>query len=241
MRRRGVLLVMVTVALLTVAAPPASAEWFADLYLGGAFTAYNDLTAQFGTTLQVLEDVEYDAAFVGGARFGYWFPRPIYDRLGLGLAVDVSHFQPDIDSQVVDGTQTVGGVGASGEFTVFPIDISVLALSLDLMLRWPVLPSPQFPNGRLHPYFAIGPAVFFTEAEDSANFIPGNQSDSDTAVGFKMTTGVAWSLTRNLAVFGEWRFTYFSPEWRFSDGGAPGTVETDISTFHTLVGVSFRF
>ena len=45
MRRRGLLVFVVIVALLTLGAPDASAEFFTDLYLGGAFTADNDLDA----------------------------------------------------------------------------------------------------------------------------------------------------------------------------------------------------
>jgi outer membrane immunogenic protein len=124
---------------------------------------------------------------------------------------------------------------------VFPIDVSVIALGLDVMLRWSLLPSYDFPDGRLHPYLSVGPAIFFTEAEDSTNFFPGAQSDSDTSLGFKMGAGVTYLITRNVGIFGEWRFTYFSPEWKFNDLGESGRLETDIDTFYMLVGVAFRF
>jgi outer membrane immunogenic protein len=241
MRRRGLLVFVVIVALLTLAAPEASAEFFTDLYLGGAFTSDDDLDAQFGTTLQLLEDVEFDDALVLGARVGYWFPRPLYDTLGIGLALDVSYFEPDIDAQTVFGSQVIGNFVSVGDFVVFPIDVSVIVVGFDLMLRWGVLPSYDFPNGRLHPYFSIGPAVFFSEAEDTTNFTPGGQSDSDTSVGFKMGAGLTYLITRNVGIFGEWRFTYFSPEWKFNDLGESGRLETDIDTFYMLVGVAFRF
>jgi opacity protein-like surface antigen len=241
MRRRGLLVVAVLLAQLTAGPVPAAAEWFADLYFGGAFTLYDDLTARFGSTFQNLEDVEYDDSVIFGGRVGYWFERPIFDRLHVGLGVDAFRFEPDVDFQTVDGTQAIGGLATSGTFTVLPIDISVVAVSLDLMLRWPVFVSPEFPRGRLQPYLAVGPAVFFTEAEDSGNFAPANQSETDTTVGFKFGAGVAWHLLRNLAVFGEYRFTYFSPEWNFSDNGASGKLEADISTFYFLVGLSLRF
>ncbi len=241
MRRRGRLVAAVTVLLLALWARPASAEWFFDLYLGGAFTAYNDLTSQFGSTFQDLEEVEFDGSFVGGGRFGYWFDGPLVGRLNIGVGVDVSYFETNIDSQTVDGSQVFGGFGLSGQFFVAPIDISVVAVGLDLMLRWPLMASQEFPRGRLFPFFAIGPAVFFTEAQDSANFDPGNQTDHETTVGFKIGGGVTYLLTRHFGVFGEWRFTYFSPEWHFTDNGISGKVETDISTFHFLVGAAVRF
>src|SRR5512145_2125369 len=141
MRRRGLLVVAPILAQLTVAPVPASAEVFFDLYFGGAFTLYNDLDARFDQTFQFLEEVRYDDSIVGGGRIGYWFERPIVDRLNFGLALDVFHFTPDVDFQTVDGAQTFGGVALAGEFAVFPIDISVVAVSLDLMFRWPLFPS----------------------------------------------------------------------------------------------------
>ncbi|MGH7311138.1 MAG: outer membrane protein [Candidatus Rokuibacteriota bacterium] len=241
MRRRGLLVVAAILVLLTVVPVPASAEVFFDLYFGGAFTFYNDLEARFGSTFQGLEDVRYDDSILGGARLGYWFERPIIDRLSFGLGVDVFHFTPDIDFQTVDGVLSAGGVALAGEFAVLPIDISVVAVSLDLMFRWPLMASPAFPRGRLQPYLTVGPAIFFSEIEDSDNFAPGGQSDSDTTVGFKFGVGLAYHLHRNLAIFGEYRFTYFSPEWNVSDLGEQGKLETDITTFYLLVGLSLRF
>jgi opacity protein-like surface antigen len=234
-------MVAVVGLLLALWARPASAEWVFDLYLGGAFTSYSDLESRFGSTLQLLEEVEYDASLVVGGRFGYFFDRPLVDTLTFGIGVDVSHFQPDIDSQTTFGSQSVGPLLLFGDFLVLPIDISVISVGLDLMLRWSALASPQFPRGRLHPYFTIGPAVFFTEVEDSGNFAPANQTDHETTVGFKIGTGIAYNITRNFAIFGEWRFTYFSPEWSFTDNGESGKLETDISTFHFLVGAALRF
>ncbi|HEY7363155.1 MAG TPA: hypothetical protein VIE37_03530 [Methylomirabilota bacterium] len=242
MRRRGLLIVAIVLALLLSLAPgPASAEVVFDLYFGGAFTAWDDLSARFDQTFQILEDVGYDDSIIGGGRIAYWFDRPIVDRLTFGIGLDVFHFTPDIDFQTVDGAQTFGGLTLAGEFAVFPIDISVVAVGLDLMVRWPLMPSRDFPRGRLQPYLTAGPAVFFSEIEDTDNFSPGNQSDKDTTVGFKIGTGMVWYLVPNLAVFGEWRFTYFSPEWNVTDNGVSGKLETDISTFYLLVGLSLRF
>jgi Outer membrane protein beta-barrel domain len=234
-------MVAVVGLLLALWARPASAEWFFDLYLGGAFTGYSDLDARFGDTFQELEDVEYDAGLLYGGRFGYWFDGPLPGRLNIGIGADVSRFDANIDSQTVDGSELVGPLLLFGEFLVLPIDISVIAVGLDLMLRFPVLPSPAFPQGRLHPYFTIGPTVFFTEVEDSGNFSPANQTDHETTVGFKIGLGVKYLVTRNFGFFGEWRVTYFSPEWNFSDNGVSGKLETDITTFHFLVGAALRF
>lgn len=78
-------------------------------------------------------------------------------------------------------------------------------------------------------------------ADDSFNFSPGNQTDSDTSVGVKLGTGVSWLFTRNIGVFGEYRYTHFGPEFTFRDNGTTANLSTSINTHSLLVGVTFRF
>lgn len=61
---------------------PVSAEWFADLYIGPAFT-------QSETAGGVR--YRFDNVFSGGGRAGYYFESIPW----LGLGFDVSHYQPD--------------------------------------------------------------------------------------------------------------------------------------------------
>ena len=153
---------------------------------------------------------------------------------------DPAHW-PDIGSQMVSGTPNIGGVLFLVLFDLRAIDISVTGVSLDLMVRGRVLPSQEFPRGRLQPYFTVGPTVSIAEAEDSPNFDPANQSESDTAVGVKVGAGVAWNILKHVTVFGEYRLTRFSPDFRFSDLGFPATMETDVNTHHFVGGIGFRF
>src|SRR5262245_64893425 len=91
MRRTGLLVVAVTVLVLTLWAGPASAEWFLDAYFGGAFTFINDLDSKFGSTVQFLDDVEYDASFLVGGRVGYWFDRPLGGKDRKSTRLNSSH------------------------------------------------------------------------------------------------------------------------------------------------------
>src|SRR5437867_2433055 len=122
------------------------------------------------------------------------------------------------------------------------LDLAVWVIGFDAMLRYPLMKSPEFPNGRLQPYVTIGPAIFVAHAEDSRNFEPSNQSDTDASAGVKVGGGVAWQFTKNIAMFGEYRYTHFSPEFTFRDD-VRGNAElsTDVNTHYLLVGVSFRF
>lgn len=224
------------VAILVCLATPAVAwaEWFADLYLGAAVTESADLeiTAPAvapGVTI-VFQDVEFDTSLEYGGRVGHWFEAvPV-----LGLGLDLSHFEPDIGRQ--DVTATV--IGAD---TLARIDASITILSVDVMLRWGFLATPELPRGRLQPYVTVGPAVVFSRIRDTTTLDPPRQSDSDTSVGVKVGTGLAWQLHRAVAVFGEYRFTRFSARFRVSDHGASETIDADVSTHHVVGGVSFRF
>jgi len=236
-RAKALLLVTVTVACLAVAAP-ASAEWFADLYLGGAFTEKHDVDTNFPTIGRQVTtlDVSFNNSFAGGLRGGYWFP---FDLAGLnfGAGLDFSHFAPNVSRQ----TRTFcARFCVNGEFE--DLDLSVFTIGFDAMLRYPFLKSPQVPNGQLQPYLTVGPAIVVAHAEDSQNFEPSNQSSTDTSVGVKLGAGVAWMFTKNIGIFGEYRYTHFSPEFTFRDdvrGNA--NLSTSINTHYLLIGASFRF
>ncbi len=235
LRRTSPLLVLT--AVLTFAAP-ASAEWFGDLYLGGAFTAKHDVDTNFPTTggLVTTQDVTFDKSLLGGIRGGYWFPFAL-GPLNLGVGLDISHFAPNVGRQ----TRTFcSRFCVSDQFD--DLDLAVWVIGFDAMLRYPLMKSPEFPNGQLQPYVTLGPTIFVAHAEDSRNFEPSNQSDTDASVGVKVGAGAAWQFTKNIAVFGEYRFTHFSPEFTFRDDvRGSATLSTDVNTHSLLVGVSFRF
>lgn len=228
-------------------------EWFADLYLGGAFTERADVTIKsedvnlpsFQNVRADLEDVKFDDFVTFGLRVGRWFER-VPD---VGLGIDIYHFGPDIGRQTVLSSASAEltgeifdapikiGAGVRGETTIPDLDIpsTIGVSSLDVMLRRRVLRSPDFPHGRLQPYLSAGPAILFTDAKPKVT------------VGVKVGAGLAWQLHENLALFGEYRFTHFSPE--VDTGGVrigpietgDLEVETQINTHHVLTGISIRF
>jgi opacity protein-like surface antigen len=222
-------------ACLVVAASPAAAEWFTDLYLGGAFTEKHDVDTNLPSGQTVL-DVKFDDSFAGGIRGGYWFPFDL-GPVNFGVGLDVSHFRPDVGQQ----TRTICGAScvSSG---IADVDLSVWTIGFDAMFRFPLLKSSQFPHGQLQPYITVGPAIFVAHAEDHGNFAPPHQDDSDTSLGVKVGAGVAWQFTKLIAVFGEYRYTHFSPEFTFDDNTLGSTnLSTSVNTHYLLVGASFRF
>ena len=232
--RRGFVL-LVVLACVAVPAGPASAEWFADLYAGVAFTDSRTIDDVEPAALFRLKDVDFDKSATFGGRVGYWFDAMPY----FGLGIDAFHYEANVSKQRIIECDSPTPCGPD---TLVPRDITVTAVSFDLMGRWPLLKSSEFPMGRLQPYATVGPTVFHSRLKDTTHFVPPNQSETDTTFGVKVGAGVTWLLLRNLALFGEYRFTHFGPTWNnITDGTTWANVETMLNSHHLIFGLSFRF
>jgi hypothetical protein len=97
LRRALVVIGSVVAVCVGLAAPIASAESFADLYLGAAITEI------------------FDTSFTLGGRVGHYFERLPW----LGLAFDASFWQPDAEL-------TVNGLGTLGEIDLTVVPLSAL-------------------------------------------------------------------------------------------------------------------
>jgi len=209
-----------------------NAEWYADIYGGGAFTTrHNTKTALPGFTVTA-HDVKFDTSGTVGGRTGVWLDRIPW----LGMGVDVFHFQPTIG-----GGQTleITAPGLSTTATTQTIDVSVLGLGFDVLrLRLPLLQGEDYPQGRLQPYLTAGPALFWTRLKDTTNLPPpANQSDTDMSVGVKVGVGASYQLTHLIGLFGEYRFTHFQAQHDFA---GPVQLSETFNTHHLIAGLSFR-
>ena len=208
-RLRLVLVTALVALAVTVSAPAlARAETFLELYGGGAFPLDSDTTIS-GPGFVLIGESSYKESFVVGGRGGYYFEGGVP---WLGLALDVSYFKADIDLPS----------GAKNE---------VVPVSLLLMLRAPLVQSPAFPRGRLQPYVGIGPSFVYSKSKD------GTASDTSFDLGFDFRMGLAWMLTKNVGLFGEYRFSYVQPDYDLNGE----QVEPDFSVNHLAVGLTFRF
>jgi opacity protein-like surface antigen len=208
MRRKLLFVSLLVAAVVAGTSRYAAAEVFLDAYVGPAFTSdgkFNNGPAASATT-------KFDTVVSGGARIGYFF-LPF-----LGIAFDVSHYQPD------------GDFGSAG--SGFSFDSRVTALSFDLMGRLPLLVSNNFPNGQLQPYVTLGPGVYFSHIKISPN--PGfGSKDSDSSAGIKVGAGATWMFTRNIGLLAEYRFSHFT-------GDLLG-FDQDFNTHRVQIGATFRF
>jgi hypothetical protein len=198
--------------LVLVAARPASAEWFLDLYGGGAFT--QDADVRFPGGVSVDDTVKFDSVATGGVRLGYWL-----EALGLpwlGLAFDASYFGPKSSGSGLDAR------------------LEVVPLSALVMLRAPLFRNPAFPNGVVQPYVGAGPSFFITDVKIDTP-TGEERSDAQAEVGGDLRGGIAVMLTPNVGLFVEGRYTFFQT----NPGGQ--NIEFDVETFHALGGLTLRW
>jgi opacity protein-like surface antigen len=224
---------------------PAQAEFVGELYGGGAFTDKANVTdtSSLGATA-TFQGIKFDASGTGGGRFAYWF-----DEVGsigaFGMGLDIFTFRTNVNQQTVSRTITAPGVQINGIGTIRPINISTVGIGFDLLrFRLHLEKSEEFQNGRVQPYFSVGPALFITDLSDTTNYRPVNQSKNNAVVGVKVGAGLNVYVTKTLSLFGEYRFTHFATEGTFQSTTPPAsqeTLRTDLNTHHLVGGVALHF
>lgn len=224
---------LVTVTVLVSTPDLVSAEWYADVYGGGAITTRHNTGSVLPGFTVTAHDIQFDTSGTVGGRTGVWF-----DQLPwLGVGVDVFHFRPTIA-----GGQTVEitAAGLNGTVTIQTINVSVVGLGFDVLrLRLPLLQGDDYPQGRLQPYGTAGPALFWTRIKDTTNLAPpADQSNTDMSVGLKVGAGLSYQVTPLLGLFGEYRFTHFQAQHEFA---GPVALRETFNTHHLIAGLSFRF
>ena len=240
--RTAIVAAVALAAVLAWAPRPAAAEWFADLFAGVSLTQdadlrLNDKAIGPGT----FEDVEFDAALSWGGRFGRYFDALPF----LGVGVDYFQFSPYIGPQSASfhGCIYQDGCGGAGKGGPGSFDVTVHSISVDLMLRLPLLKSEEAPQGRVQPYLTVGPPLFITTITPR-NTLSFKNQEGDTAItfGFKAGAGVAVQVASNLMLFGEYRFTHVSPDVDLRDANLARTgLGTDLDTHSALIGLSVRW
>ncbi|HWS16320.1 MAG TPA: outer membrane beta-barrel protein, partial [Candidatus Methylomirabilis sp.] len=209
----------------------AVAEGFLDLYGTPSMNATADVrvseTRTSGTT-SAAASIDLSSSKEFGARFGAWFPPYNW----VGLAMDVGYLQAE-------------GPG---------VDITALPLSLLFALRAPLFGTPDLPGGRLQPYAMAGVTFYKLDISvqldgmggSSTNWSwPGVTNSDDKVIGPYLSAGVAWQPARNLAVFGEYRYSTFDVGYDTTDSwifpSMRGRVDATVDSSRLLFGISYRF
>lgn len=106
-----------------------------------------------------------------------------------------------------------------------------------VLLRVPLLADPEVPTGRLQPYVGGGPSLVATRVKLDAPVLGERFSDTVAELGADLRAGLTFMLTRNVGVFAEGRYLFFTTK----PGAASFGVDLDIETFQALAGVTLRF
>jgi opacity protein-like surface antigen len=241
-RRVAALIAVIIASVIGASYRPAEAEWFADLFAGvsmsqSADLRLNDKAIGPGT----FDNVEFDNALAWGGRFGRFFDAVPF----LGVGVDYFQFTPYIGPQSArfHGCIFPDGCGNSGKGGPGSFDITVNAVSVDLMLRLPLLKSAEAPWGRVQPYLTVGPPLFITTITPrNTQSFKNQDGDTDLSFGLKAGGGVAVQIFKNLMLFAEYRFTHVSPDVELRDANLSRVrLGTDLDTHSALVGLSVRW
>jgi opacity protein-like surface antigen len=219
------------VAVMTPVTDGARAEGFVDIRVGGAVTQDTDGTAKIGPAggppqLVSSTTVKFEAGVSVGVRGGYWLNSVPW----LGLAFDLSYFDPDEDASE-------------------PVKFGVFPISGLLMLRYPLLKDSDYPRGRLQPYAGVGPGAFVTTARLDGNPAGTEVSiDTTVAAGLDVRGGVnflftGWESPGSLAIILEYRFTHFEPsDFKGNLGDLRIDLESDQwNTHHIVAGLGWCF
>jgi opacity protein-like surface antigen len=209
----------ILVCLLVVAAIPAFAEGFLDIYAGPSFTDTANITVNSDTN-SASRKIGFSNELTNGIRGGYWFAKLPW--FGVAGDFSIQHAR-----------------SASAKFDLSPICAMVL-------FRVPIAADEEIPQGRVQPYAGIGPSIslYTYGAVDSGP--PLNHTNSwDPALGFQAPAGIAVQLAQHLALFIEYRYTFFDVRIRDSGSIFSSTdtkkIRASLSGHNLLLGVSFRF
>jgi len=205
--------------LLVVTAIPAFAEGFLDIYTGPSFTDSANITVSSDTN-STSKKVGFSNELTHGIRGGYWFAKLPW----FGIAGDFS---------------SQHARSAHAKFDLTPICAMVL-------FRIPIAADKEIPQGRVQPYAGIGPSIsLYTYGAVDSGPPLNHTNDWDPAYGVQAPAGIAVQLTRRLALFSEYRYTFY--DIRIRDSGSifssadTRKIRASLSGHNLLFGVSFRF
>jgi opacity protein-like surface antigen len=231
---------VLAIACIVLGGGPASAEWFGDVYAGGTLTTDHDLEVRDAAGRSTFQDVEFETGLAYGLRVGRYFDSVPF----VGVALDYYNFSSDVGGRGFqrNGCSLVGGC-ASGPDRVGRLAVDTMALSLDLVLRLPLIKTAAEPNGVLQPYVSAGVPVFLTTVTPRTSSKFRNHDDeTDVSFGYKAAAGVAFRVFKNLYAFGEYRFTHTEVDVDLNSSvQGRASFETELNTHAVVFGVSARW
>ena len=219
-----------------VATQALDPSFMIELYAGGgsgssATKLFRELrpfnSALFNTDIRA-----YTEPYVlGGLKFGYWFnPRGTYGIAALpdwmkyvGVYTDFSYQKLNYGNST--GAWSVPNLNLRGHLGVDSSG-SLITWALMFAARYGFMPDSVVPFGRLQPYIAAGPAIFFSNQDPTFNLqtvnganlgIGFNPADrSSINIGLAAESGLRYFFNKSISVQASFKYRYFAPKYTHS-------------------------
>lgn len=203
----------VVLAGLAIAVPRAlHAERYVAVMGGTAFTqskktdtrlSVNGATILDGT----FDDVDFRNSPLVGGKAGYFLNYPVLGG-NFGAELEFYYTEPNASRQTVTFTGTFMGAPSSFPLSVQHADFEVYTVALNVLYRYPVFTSPEFPFGRFQPYVGVGGGAFISTMYTRTSPLDHNRyiHDTDVAPGLQVIGGLKAFLMKHVAFFAEYRY-----------------------------------
>jgi len=218
----GLSSVAVGILSLTLFSLPVQAEMYVAGQMGVSLpNSFSNVNGVGNNTGLTASDLSLQNSVIYGAKLGYYFDSIKW----LGIETEVFNSTPHLKQQNVTVNPGAFNVNVPGQ------DVRVL--------NWaPINVVVRHQMGHFEPYAGIGLGLFFAHVKESQT----GESSSSTRPGLNTQLGARYLVTKNVALFGEWKYNYAS--FNFS-GSAPtqatGGFEGNYSAHILAFGVGYHF
>lgn len=173
----------------------------------------------FNQHFTVLDGAYGNSKTLGG-KIGMWFPGTRrFSAVDLGVELDVTNYQPDIQAGTRRATGTANGVPVVASTRGANTDVNSTILAVNGLVRLPMYVSPEFPHGRLYPYVGGGIGM--------QNSSYGSDGRAPHDLALQGLAGLHILLTRRVALFAEYKFTHAQQTFTF--GSQDQTINFNVS------------
>jgi opacity protein-like surface antigen len=166
-------------------------------------------------------NLDLKTSFMYGAKLGYYF-----DSLKwLGVETEVFNTTPHVKEQAA----TCTGPGCAGL-------VSSPTGSYLRVLTWaPINFVARYQIGQLEPYAGVGLGLFFARTKDGQT----GESSSSTQPGLNAQAGLRYLITKNIAIFGEWKFNH--ARFKFDETPSFAGMNATYNVHHLVFGAGYHF
>ncbi len=246
----------------TRALPATEPSFFVEIYGGGgSASSVSNFIQNVGVTGVALARPTFDLPgtidpyVIGGLKFGYWFtPYGTYAMTSMpdwmkyfGFYTDFSYHKFSFGNQT--GTYGIAGLSPAGTLG-FDTDGSLITWAFMFAARYGFMQDSEVPFGRLQPYIAVGPAIFFTSQTPTINIgnigISPNAKDSQN-VGLAVETGLRYFFNRCISAEASFKYRTFhlSNTYGHRIFGTNTIVnadaKADFNLFSGQIGLAYHF